>query len=112
MSVTPHIDTVLIDDPFLNRRNKLLPCQLEMVAWWNDNSDITQQQLADMFKVSRRTISFILNPEAEIQNKKRRKERGGSKLYYDKDYHTVKMKESRTHKQSLLIDLNFKRNGE
>lgn len=102
-------DKVTIADPFLDRRTKLLPCQKEMVIWWNDHTDATQTQIAKMFKVDRRTISFIIDPQSHIENLKRRKERGGTKQYYNKEQHAASIKEHRHHKQSLLIDLNFKK---
>ena len=62
---------------------------------------ISQRKLAEMFKVSRRLITFIGDPDKYEQNLLRRKERGGSKEYYDKDKHKAYMKKHRRYKQQL-----------
>jgi hypothetical protein len=64
---------------------------------------ISQRKLAVMFNVSRRLIIFIGNPEAEKRNKECYYERGGSKVYYDKNKHTKAMKKHRQHKQELYL---------
>ena len=91
-----------LGSPFLNRRVKLLPCQREMVVYHRDKFGTSQRLLAQLFKVSKRTIQFILDPEKLEENKKRRAERGGSKQYYNKEYHADKMKEHRQYKHKTL----------
>jgi len=63
---------------------------------------ISQRKLAKMFGVSRRLIQFIGNPEQHKQNLLRRKENGGSNIYYDKDKNTQTMKIHRQHKYKLF----------
>jgi len=62
---------------------------------------ISQRQLAKLYDVSRRTISFIWYPERLERNKTLRDERGGSKQYYDKDKHREYVKRHRKHKEKL-----------
>lgn len=95
-------DSIAIKDPFLERRIKLLPCQKEMVIWWRENKGLSQRELARLFKVSRRTIIFVLDPQKLIENKKRREERGGSKQYYDKVKNKEAIKEHRDYKKQIL----------
>lgn len=90
--------------PFLDKRSKLLPCQKEMIVHYRETEGLSQNKLAKKFSVSKRTISFILNPEKLIENKKRREERGGSNIYYDKDKHTKAIREHRKHKYDTLKD--------
>lgn len=59
------------------------------------------RQLAYQFKVSRRTIQFLLYPERAVENQKRRAERGGSKVYYDREAHADSMRGYRRHKKQL-----------
>lgn len=65
---------------------------------------ISQRGLAKHFNVSRRLIQFVLDPDKQKNNIERRKERGGSKQYYDKNYNREKIKEHRHYKQELYLD--------
>lgn len=56
-------ESLQISDPFLDRRVKLLPCQRKMVIWWRENKGLSQRSLANLFGVSRRLITFILDPD-------------------------------------------------
>jgi hypothetical protein len=90
-----------IDNAFLKRSGKLLPCQKEMVLWWHNKGE-SSRKLAARFKVSRRLIQFIVDPEKYEENLKRRQERGGSKQYYEKDKHAEAMKKHRRYKNDLF----------
>ncbi len=94
-------DKIAIADPFLSRRIKLLPCQREMVHWWYANN-MSITSIAKLFKVSKRLIQFELFPERKKKNIQDRENRGGSKQYYDKDYHAEKMKDHRRYKHEIL----------
>lgn len=59
------------------------------------------RSMSRMFEIDRRTIDFYLFPEKLEENKLRRKERGGSKVYYDKDKHKESMKSYRQYKKVL-----------
>jgi len=95
------IDKIIIDDAFLKKSAKLLPCQKEMIVYWN-NRGSSQRKLASMFNVSRRLIQFILDPSKHQANLEARKERGGSKIYYKREKHTLAVKEHRKYKTQLL----------
>lgn len=95
------IDNIAIKDPFLDSRIRLLPCQKEMIKWWSERGE-SSRKIASRFKVSRRSVQFIIDPEKIIQNKKRREERGGTKKYYDKTKHKEYMKKHRRYKHSVI----------
>ena len=94
-------DSQALSDKFLKRSSKLLDCQKEMIIHWR-NEGLSQRELARMFHVSRRTITFIIDPKKLEENKKRRAERGGSKQYYNKEKHTLSIKEHRDYKKKVL----------
>lgn len=95
-------DKMRLDCPFLDRRCKLLPCQKEMVVHYS-NQGYSQRKLAKMFNVSRRLIAFIANPEQHKNNLERRRERGGSAIYYKGGYEWAKvMREHRRYKHKTL----------
>jgi len=96
-------EKIRIDCPFLDRRTKLLPCQREMVKYWRKQGT-SQRGLARMFNVSRRLITFVLDPEKLKNNKQQRHERGGTKQYYDKDKHNAYIKKHRKDKHERLKD--------
>jgi len=92
-------EKMTIKDKKFDRRVKLTDEQKIEIK--ENKHDLSQRALARMYDVSRRTITFILDPEKLVENKKRRAERGGSKQYYDKEKHRVSMKEHRQYKQVL-----------
>lgn len=94
------IDKKAIQDPFLDRRVKLLPCQKEMIIVCRENG-MSLRALAKRFNVSTRLIQFTLHPERKERDMEVRKARGGSSIYYHKDYHRLKMREYRAHKAEL-----------
>lgn len=94
-------DKKAIDDPFLDRRTKLLPCHKEMIIFWR-NKGLSQRELARMFNVSRRLITFVIDPDKQKSNLARREERGGSNIYYDKDSHTKSVRHHRRYKHQIL----------
>lgn len=94
---------IKIDCPFLDRRTKLLPCQREMVKYWRKQG-ASQRELAKMFSVSRRLITFVLDEEKHKKNLERRRELGGSKAYYNKDKHRESIKKHRRDKYNRLKD--------
>lgn len=62
----------------------------------------SQRWLADFFGVSRRLIQFIIFPEKLAENKKRREERGGWRIYYDKEKHAQYTRSHRRYKHEIL----------
>jgi transposase len=98
------IDKIAIADAFLKRSAKLLPCQKEMVLYWH-NKGMSQRKLAAMFSVSRRLITFIIDPKKHKRNLEVRNENGGSKAYYNRDNHTKAIREHRKYKYTILRDI-------
>lgn len=60
-------------------------------------------KLAKQYGVTKRTIQFIRNPESLAECIKRRQERGGSKIYYNREQHTKQMREYRKRKQQIYV---------
>lgn len=92
-------DLITIKDENLDRRTKLTTIQKKEI--FMNKECLSQRKLADLYGVSRRTIQFILDPEKLKENKLRRKERGGSKEYYDKQKNTDAQREHRNYKKEL-----------
>lgn len=98
-------DKLAINDKFIDRRIKMLPCQKEMaITLYSRGASINS--IARMYNVNKRLIQFILFPERKALNDQHRRDRGGSKIYYKKDYHNEKMKEHRRYKHNVLSVTN------
>jgi hypothetical protein len=79
----------------LNDSERELIRILNSVGW-------SQRKLATRFRVSRRLIQFILSPDQLVENKLRREERGGSKIYYTTEYNTKARRKHRQYKRNLI----------
>lgn len=89
----------------LDRRRKLTDDQKDYIRWLREEEGLSQRQLAEMFGVSRRLITFILDPEKDKKNKerlKRLKQEGRYK--YSKEQWAEVMKEHRHYKEKLHKD--------
>lgn len=84
-----------------NKNRKLDDSDKELIKSLYKDGDTSQRKLARDFGVSRRLISFILDPKKLEQNRDSVKARGGSKIYYDKDKHSKAMKKHRDYKKEL-----------
>jgi hypothetical protein len=93
----PNTDKWRLNDRFLKRSAKLIPCQIEMVGYWRGRG-LTYQAIADMFKVSRRLIYFICHPEKAAAAKAQRAAR---KYDYGKEYRVKAVQEHRKFKKNL-----------
>jgi hypothetical protein len=97
-------DTIAIKDKALKKSAKLLDCQRErIVSLHSEGFSITG--LGKLFKVNKRLIQFILFPERQKRNLELREQRGGSKIYYKKEKHTVAIREHRNYKKQLFNKL-------
>jgi len=94
-------EKIALVNSFLKRSAKLIDCQKEMIKYWREMGE-SHNKIARRFKVSKRTVQFILDPDKLAQNKLRREERGGSTLYYEKDKHKEAIKSLRRYKQKLF----------
>ena len=61
------------------------------------------RKIAKILEVNKRTIQFYFFPDRLKKNIELRKERGGSKIYYDKEKHTKAIKDLRHRKQELYL---------
>lgn len=92
---------IIIQGTKFDRRVKLTPDDKELIKWMREEEQTSYNKLALQFKVSKRTIQFICNPQKLEANKELRAKRGGSKIYYDKDKHKESVKEHRQYKEDL-----------
>jgi len=84
-----------------DRRYKLSESDRKLIRLKHKKGE-SIHSISKMFNVSRRTIQFILFPERLEQNLKLRSERGGSKQYYDSEYHKQSMRKHRAYKKELF----------
>lgn len=92
-------DKTAINSPFLDRRNKLLPCQREMIPYWFERGK-TIGFLSKMFHVSRDLIWYILNPEKLENNRRAMKARGAK--HKNRQKHIRNVLRSRKYKHKKL----------
>lgn len=98
----PYItDKTKIDDAFIDKRVKLLPCQREMIHYLHDKGS-SINSLARLFKVSKRLVQFELFPERKKKNLADRELRGGAMQYYNREKHNEYMRKHRQHKYNVL----------
>lgn len=91
-------DKIPINNKKLDRRVKLTEEQKEEIR---QNTTDSIRELGRKYNVDKRTIQFIKDPQKLEECKKRRAERGGSKIYYDKEKNRETMKEHRDYKKDL-----------
>lgn len=58
---------------------------------------------AKILGISKRLLQFYLFPERQEKNLIDRKERGGSKIYYNREKHTKAIRNLRQYKQNLFL---------
>ena len=84
-----------------DRRTKLTAAQREEIAEKYATGNYSQRQLARDYSVSRRLITFIIDPEKKRRDLENRAARGGSKQYYNREKHRETMKAHRRYKHGL-----------
>lgn len=94
-------EKLIIEGTNYDRRRKLTEEQKDQIIALK--GEVSQSFLAKKFNVSRRTISFLWYPERLVRNLQVRKERGGAKIYYNKDKHRETVKAHRRYKQELYL---------
>lgn len=92
-------EKILIAHTSKDRRIKLSATEKEEIK---KITGLSLMDIAKKYGVSKRLIHFIKCPEKLEENKKRRLERGGSKLYYNRKKNTEYMKKHRRYKQDLF----------
>lgn len=101
-------ENIKIQGTEFDKRKKLDDYQKKEIKELYESGSFSQRQLARMYGVSRRLIIFCIYPERLKANKAVRKQRGGSKRYYDKEKHTKAMRKHRKHKQKLYKESKIK----
>jgi len=96
------IDKVTINNENLDKRVKLTAQDKADIVRLYASKEWSQRKLAQRFGVSRRSIQFVLDPKKLEENKKRRAERGGSKVYYNTEYNKASMQKHRAYKKQLF----------
>lgn len=93
-------EQIIIDHTEHDKRIKLTNEQRkEIIEKYYEG--MPKRRLAKIYNVDKRLISFIVNPGAYEENLKRREERGGSMIYYDKEKHRNYIKTHRRYKERL-----------
>ena len=85
---------IIISGTQYDRRQKLTPFQKAEIFHRYMTEAVSQRQLAREYGVSRRLITFIVNPESEERNKEL--------LRYDRKKHTENIRNHRRYKQRLF----------
>lgn len=101
-------DKIAINNEKLDKRVKLSKEQKEEIFNLFQTGNYTQTSLAKMYGVSRRTISFIVNPESLEVARQQYKERRKDGRYYDKEKHKKAISIHRKHKYKLFNDGKIK----
>ena len=94
-------DAIPINNPALDRRVKLTDADRVQIRILYESGEYSQRKLAAMFNVSRRLITFIIDPEKQKRNLEARAKAGGWKQYYDKEEHRKSTKDHRDYKKKL-----------
>lgn len=92
-------DKLAINNEKLDKRVKLTAEDKEDILNFKDVH--STRALARMYNVDRRTIQFILDPNKQLENIKRRAERGGWKVYHSKEKHNKYTRDHRDYKKQL-----------
>lgn len=87
-----------------DRRVKLNDAQRQEIRELFSSGSYSQRKLAKLYCVSRRLISFILDPSKHEANVARKKELLKTKSYYDKDKQRAYMQSHRQYKQKLYLE--------
>lgn len=90
-----NIDQILIQNPLLDSRWKMLPCQREMIPKWVMQGQKIKD-IASKLGVRYHTIYYIVNPDKLEEN---RKNRGSN---YDREYGTKAMAKYRNKKRKIF----------
>lgn len=103
-------ESMPINNPKHDRRVKLTDEDRVKIVEEYKTELISQRKLAEKYRVSRRLISFIINPEKYEQSKKQFAERQKDGRYYDREKHREYMRRHRQHKKKLYQEGLLKEN--
>lgn len=96
-------EKIIIAHTQFDRRIKLSIEDKEEICRLHKEENVGIRELTRRYKVSHRSIQFIIYPERQAENILRRNERGGSKQYYKKEKGTKAIAKTRNYKQKLFI---------
>ena len=109
------VDKYIINNIEYDKRVKLTPSDKAEIQQVYKEGLFSQRELAFIYGVSRRSIQFAIDPEKLVANQILREERGGSKIYYDREANTQAQFEHRQYKRYLLnsgVELHLVKNLE
>lgn len=96
---------IKIEGTLFDRRRRLLEDTKEYVRWLRGEEKLSYQKLADMFKVSKRLIIFICNPDKENRAKEQFKQRRKDGRYMvSKEERNAIMREHNHYKHKLYLE--------
>lgn len=102
-------EKIKIQGTSYDRRVKLSEEQKELIRWLREEEKISYQKLADMFKVSKRLVIFVCNPDKENKAKEHFKQRRKDGRYsVPKEKRAEIMREHRHYKQELYLENKIK----
>lgn len=90
-----------INNPNHDKRVKLTDDDRESIREEYATGMFSQRDLAKKYGVSRRLITFVLDPEKEERAKQQFAERQKDGRYYDREKHNEYMRNHRSHKKEL-----------
>lgn len=97
-------ENIKIEGTSYDRRRKLSEDTKEYIRWLREEEQISYRKLAGMFKVSKRLIIFVCNPDKEQKAKEQFKERRKEGRYkVSKEEWKETMREHRHYKQELYL---------
>ena len=94
--------------PQYDRRRKLTEEDKFEIVRLRKKHNLSQRTLARIFGVSRRLITFIIDPEKHERVKAQFKERRKDGRYYDRETQTIAVRNTRQYKHKLYLDGKIK----
>ena len=91
------LDKIKVTSKYDRRRKLTEDDKFEIVRLRKEHN-LSQRTLARMFGVSRRLIIFIIDPEKHERAKAQYKERRKDGCYYDRETHTIAIRNLRHYK--------------
>lgn len=104
----PYVSEKIPLPPQYDRRRKLTEDDKVEIVRLRKEHNLSQRTLARMFGVSRRLIVFIIDPEKHERAKAQYKERRKDGRYYDRETHTIAIRNLRQYKHKLYLDGKIK----
>jgi predicted transcriptional regulator len=94
-------DNKALNDPFLDGRVRMLPCQVERAKRLRDEGK-SYREIGEIMGVTPSAVRYKIDDAAKERNVQARKDRGGSKIYYDRKQTVEAIRELRKKKRNLF----------